>query len=572
MNNNDIATVFEHIADLLEIKGEIIYKSLAYRRAAESIRLQTEEVTSLSREKLMEIPGIGQAIADKIKELQLSGKLKFLQELEKEVPPSLVDLLMVPDLGPKKVALFWKQLGITTLEELEQAARANKLSNLPGMGEKSQAHILAGIERLRQQKRRLSIHKALPIAEKWLVKVKGISNLQKLEVAGSLRRWKTNIGDLDFVGASEKPAEAMKEFLSLEGIHHVLSQGEHKTSVVTEDGLNLQLWLQPSERFGSLLQFVTGSKEHNVRLREFAIKKGLSLSERGFLDKDLKEILCTKEEDVYQILGLQFIPPELREDRGEIDAAAEMNLPELVSMKDMRADLHIHTDWTDARSTMEEMIQSAIQLGLQVIAITDHSIATTRVNGLDAKRWKEQRDFVKKLREKYAKSIMILHGLETEILEDGSLDTSDDVLAQMDIVLVSMHEYIDQPRDVITTRLVKAMKNPHVDIVAHPSGRELPRTEGANLDWEKIYATAHEYHVALEIDCNPVHFDLDEVHARQAVERGVLISIDTDSHTAQKLDNLKYGVAIARRAWVEKSSVLNTWPTQKLLDWLKNRK
>lgn len=572
MNNSDLANIFDLIADMLEIKGEIIFKTQAYRHAAENIRMQATDVISLSRKDLMEIPGIGQAIADKIEELNATGKLKFLQDLEKEVPPSLVDLLKVPDLGPRKAALFWKQLGITTLEGLENAARANKLSGLPGMGEKSQAHILAGIERIRQQKRRLSIHKALPIAEKWLEKVRTIPELKKVEAAGSLRRWKTSIGDLDFVGASTQPVEVMKGFLALEGIHHVLSQGDHKTSIVIEDGMNLQLWLQPPERFGSLLQFVTGSKDHNVRLRELTIRHGLSLSERGFIDNNLKETLCLREEDVYSTLGLQFIPPELREDRGEITAAAENRIPELVSMADMQADLHIHTDWTDSRSTMEEMVQSAIQRGLKLVAITDHSIATTRVNGLDAKRWREQRNAVEKLREKYGKSITILHGLETEILEDGTLDTSDGVLAQMDIVLVSMHEHIEQPREAITARLVKAIQNPQVDILAHPAGRELPRTEGADLDWEKVYAAARDNQVALEIDSNPVHFDLDEIHTRQAVERGVLISIDTDSHAAHKLDNLKYGVAIARRAWVGKDSVLNTWPEKKLLDWLKNRK
>lgn len=572
MNNRELADIFNHIADLLEIKGEIIYKTLAYRRAAESIRLQTGEVGGLSQKELREIPAIGQAIAEKIKEIHSTGKLKFLQDLEQEVPPSLIDLLKVPDLGPKKAALFWRQLNITSLDELEEAARSNRLSGLPGMGEKSQAHILAGIERLRQQKRRMSIHKALPIAEKWLEKFKAIPHLQEVEISGSLRRWKTSIGDLDFVGASRKPAEVMKTFLAQEGIREVLSQGEAKTSVVTEDGLSLQLWLQPPERFGSLLQFVTGSKEHNVRLREYAIKKGLSLSERGFLDNNLKEILCSKEEDVYHKLGLEFIPPELREDRGEISAAIEKRLPHLLTMEDIQADLHSHTDWTDARASMEEMVQAAIQLGLKMLAITDHSHSATSANGLDSRRWQEQAVAVQALRKKYNKAITILHGMEVDILADGSLDTSDEILAQMDIVLISLHEDFGQQREVITQRLLKAMRHPQADILAHPAGRELPRTEGFDLDWEQVYAAAKENQVAMEIDSNPVHFDLDEIHARQAVERGVLLSIDSDAHATHKLDQLKFGVAIARRAWVEKQSVLNTWPTEQILGWLKNRR
>jgi len=572
MDNSELANIFEHIADLLEIKGEIVYKTLAYRRAAESIRTYPTEVAGLSQKELKEIPGVGQAIAEKIEELNTTGKLKFLQELEKEVPPTLVELLKVPKLGPRKAAMLWKQAGITTLDELEQAARDNQLSKLPGMGEKSQAQILAGIEQLRQRKQRLSIHKALPIAEKWMAKMQGIPGLQTLAAAGSLRRWKTTIGDLDFVGASNKPAEVMKSFLELEGILQVISQGEHKTSVLTEDGLNLQLWLQPPERFGSLLQFVTGSKAHNVRLREFALKQGLSLSERGFLDQNLKEILCPREEDVYQKLGLAFIPAEMREDRGEIPLAAEKRLPDLVTLADMRADLHIHTDWTDARSSMEEMVQYAIQSGLKVLAITDHSHATIRVNGLDASRWHEQAGAFQQLKKKYSQSITLLHGIEAEILEDGSLDISDEVLAQMDIVLASLHEYLDQPREVITSRLIKAIRNPQVDIIAHPSGRELPRTNGADLDWEQVYAAARENQVALEINSNPVHFDLDEVHARQAVEQGVLLCIDTDSHANHKMENLKFGVAIARRAWLEKANILNTWPTEKLLEWIRNRR
>jgi DNA polymerase (family X) len=572
MNNSDIATIFDHIADLLEIKGEIIYKTLAYRRAAESIRMHSTEVAGLTQKELKEIPGIGQAIAEKIEELNSTGKLDFLQKLESEVPPSLIDLLRVPDLGPKKAALFWKQAGITNLEQLEKAARTNKLSGLPGMGEKSQAHILAGIERLKQEKKRLSINKALAIAEKWLEKTRTIPGLRQLEAAGSLRRWKPTIGDLDFVGAAEEPAKVMQAFLALDGIREVLSQGEHKTSVVTEDGLNLQLWLQPPERFGSLLQFVTGSKEHNVRLREYALKQELSLSERGFVDQNLKETLCPTEKDVYQKLGLAYIPPEMREDRGEILLVAEKRMPDLVCLEDIRADLHIHSDWTDSRATIEEMVQAAILRGLKVLAITDHSHATTGVSGLDEKRWREQADAIKQVREKFGNSITILHGLETEILEDGSLDTRDEVLAEMDIVLASMHEDHGQPREVITPRMVKAMRNPQVDILAHPAGRELPRTNGADLNWEQIYNAAKENQVALEIDSNPVHFDMDEVQTRRAAEKGVLISIDTDSHATHKLDHMKYGVAIARRAWVNKASILNTWPTEKLIDWLKNRR
>jgi DNA polymerase (family 10) len=572
MNNLEIAAIFDRIANLLEIKGEIIYKILAYRRAAESIRILSTELINLSEKEILDISGIGPAIAQKIHELISTEKLDFLQKLENEVPPSLIELLKVQDLGPKKAALFWKQTGITSLAELEQAARSDQLSSLPGMGAKSQAHILSGIEALKREKDRLPIHKALAIAEKWLEKIQGLKGLKNVEISGSLRRWKPTIGDLDFVGSSDEPAQIMQAFMNLNGIKQVLSHGNNKSSVVTEDGLNLQFWLQPPERFGSLLQFVTGSKEHNVRLREFALKQGLSLSERGFIDQDLKETLCPNEAEIYQKLGLPYIFPEMREDRGEIQAAIENKIPSLVSIEDIHADLHVHTDWTDGRASMEEMVQAAIKRRLKVLAITDHSIGTNGVNGLDDNRLKEQAFEFQKIQEKYKAEITLLHGIEAEILEDGSLDLSEELLRNMDIVLGSLHEHLYQPREMITARLVKAISNPLVDIIAHPGGRELPRTNGADLNWDEVFKAARENQVALEINSNPVHLDMDEVQTRRASEMGVIISIDTDSHSPQKFENLKFGVSVARRAWVNKQSVINTWPTEKIIDWLKHKK
>jgi DNA polymerase (family X) len=572
MNNLEIADTFDRIADLLEIKGEIIFKILAYRRAAESIRILSTELSNLSEKEILDISGIGSAIAQKIHELISTGKLNFLQELEKEVPPSLIDLLKVQDLGPKKAALFWKQAGITTLAELDRAAHADQLSSLPGMGAKSQAHILAGIEALKHEKNRLPIHKALTISEKWQEKIRGLRGLKHVEISGSLRRWKPTIGDLDFVGSTDEPAQVMQAFLNLKGINAVLSHGNNKTSVETEDGLNLQFWLQPPERFGSLLQFVTGSKEHNVRLREFSLKQGLSLSERGFVDQELKETLCPNEDDVYKMLGLPYIFPEMREDRGEIQAAIENKLPSLVSIEDIRADLHMHTNWTDGRASMEEMVQAAIHRKLKVLAITDHSIGTTGAKGLVDNRVKEQMVEFNKLREKYKGEITLLHGIEAEILEDGSLDLSEELLSNMDIVLGSLHEHLYQPREIITARMVKAIRNPLVNIIAHPGGRELPRTNGADLNWDELFQAAKESRVAMEINCNPVHLDMDEFHARRANELGVMISINTDSHATHKFENLKFGVSVARRAWVNKEAVINTWSTEKIIDWLKNRK
>jgi DNA polymerase (family X) len=399
-----------------------------------------------------------------------------------------------------------------------------------------------------------------------------LKGIKDIEISGSLRRWKPTIGDLDIVGSSDEPAQVMQDFTALIGIKQILSQGNNKTSVVTEEGLNLQLWIQPPARFGSLLQFVTGSKEHNVRLREFSLKRGLSLSERGFIDQKLHETLCPNEADVYQKLGLPFIFPELREDRGEIQAAIEQQMPDLVSIEDIHADLHVHTDWSDARASMDEMVQAAIKRGLKVLAITDHSKATNGVNGLDEKRLKEQAVEIQKLREKYNGKITLLHGIEAEILEDGSLDLAEETLSKLDIVVASLHEHLYQTREIITARLVRAIRNPLVDIIAHPGGRELPRTNGADLNWDEVFNAARENRVALEINSNPVHLDMNEVRSRSASEFGVLISIDTDSHSIHKFENLKYGISVARRAWVNRELIINTWPTEKIIGWLKNKK
>ena len=573
MTNVEIASTFERIANLLEIKGELIYKVIAYRRAAESIRLLTTEISSMSKEEILNIPGVGQAITEKINEILTTGHLEFLQKLEREVPPSLIDLLQIQDVGPKKVALFWKQANVTTLAELEQAALAGQLRVLPGMGEKSESRILAGIQALKQRKPRLPIHEALSIAETWLGKIRKIQYLEKVEIAGSLRRWKTTIGDLDFVGATHHPDQVMQNFSSLDCIKRILSQGENKTSVECEEGLNIQLWLQPPERFGSLWQFVTGSKEHNVRLREYAQKQNLSLSERGFVDQNLKETLCPQEQDIYQTLGLQYIPPELREDRGEIQSAMNHDIPQLISIKDIQSDLHVHTDWSDAKSTLEEMAQEAIKRGLKILAIADHGCGSPDIDkGMDEKRLQEQRLAIEQLQKHIGNPLLILQSVEVEILLDGALALSDDVLAKLDLVIASMHKHHNQPRHINTERLIKAINHPLVDIIAHPSGREMPRTEGADLEWEPIFQAARDHQVALEINSNPFHLDLDEIRARQASQSGCLLTINTDSHSILRLENIKFGIGIARRAWVSPQNVINTWSKAKLLDWLKNRK
>jgi DNA polymerase (family 10) len=572
MKNQQLADIFNRIADLLEIKGEVIYKTLAYRKAAESMVTLGEDINTVyAAGRLQDIPGVGKAIAEKIGEYVTTGKITYLEKLEAEVPPTLIDLLQVPDVGPKKVAMFWKQANITTLQELEFAARTGRLRNLPGMGEKSEARILAGIEALGRRTHRQALGTAWPVGQRWLAWLRSQPGVEKAEFAGSLRRGSSTIGDLDLVAASCQPVTVMDVFIHHPEVKRVLGNGENKSSVETDQGLNIQLWIQPPERFGTLLQFVTGSKDHNVRLRELAQKKNLSLSERCILQPDGSEALYADEEGVYQALGLPYIVPELREDHGEIQAALNNALPHLIEQSDLHADLHTHSTWSDSVSSLDEMVAGAVARNIRVYAVTDHSGGLGIANGLTPERLRQQRIELDRLQQQYGDKILLLQGAEVEIHADGNLDFPDEVLASLDVVVASLHSSLRQPREVITERLLKVMRNPHVDIIGHPSGRLLPNRDGADLDWDAVLAVARENGLALEINANPFRLDLDEVHARRAAEMGIPLTIDTDSHAVDQLDQVKFGVLAARRAWVTPPQVVNAWPVEKILAWLKAR-
>jgi DNA polymerase (family 10) len=572
MNNEEIATIFDRIADLSEIKGELIYKTLAYRKAAENIRNLGADVQAIQREgKLVDIPGVGKAIAEKIDELLTTGKLDFLVRLEKEVPPTLVDLLKVPDIGPKKVTVLWKQGGITTLAELEAAARSGKLRGLPGMGEKSEARILAGLQALARRSKRLPLGVALPVARRWEDWLRNLPDVEQVAAAGSLRRRKITIGDLDFVVASSDPGPIMKAFIEHPDVRRVAGQGENKSSIEASGGLNIQLWIQPPERFGTLLQFVTGSKEHNVRLRELAQKKGLSLSEQSITMADGREQLFGDEESLYAALGLPWIAPELREDRGEIAAGLAGKLPSLLVQTDLVAELHVHSTWSDGAASIAEMATAARERGLKVLAISDHSGSLGVAGGMSIEKLHERRAEIAAVQEQSGESFHLLQGAEVEIRADGSLDYPDEVLAELDVVVASLHSSLRQPREQITERLVRAMRNPHVDVIGHPSGRLLPNREGADLDWEQVLQTARETGVALEINANPARLDLDEVYSRRAAEMGIPLSLNTDAHAVDQLDLIEYGIGAARRAWLEPEQIINAWPAEKLIAWLHQR-
>jgi DNA polymerase (family 10) len=573
MNNSQLAETFTLIADLLEIKGEIVYKTLAYRKASESLVGLGREASEYWKEgKLQEIPGVGKAIAEKIDELLQTGKLEFLEELKKEVPSSLATWLAVPSLGPKKIAMIWKTLGITTLAELEAAAREGKLRDMPGMGSKSETAILEGIASLGRRSTRIPLGTAYPLAMEIVEKLKSIKGVVDAQPTGSLRRMRSTVGDLDILVAAKDSAPVMDLFVKLPRVNRVLGKGPTKSSIEFNDGVRAQVWVLPPEEFGTALVYATGSKDHNVRLREIALAKGLSLSEHFFLKlKSEDKIFCTSEEEVYETLGLPWIPPEMREDRGEIQAAKADKLPKLIEVKNIRADLQVHSNWSDGKLTMLEMAQAAAKRGIKVIAFTDHSVSLGVTNGLSMERHKGQAAEIKKIQKQLGDRILVLHASEVEIKADGSLDYPDEFLATLDLVLASLHTSLRQPREKVTQRLLNAIRNPHVDIIGHPTGRIIPDREGADIDMDVVLAAAAESGVALEINAHPSRLDLDDVYARRAKDLGIPISINTDSHSEADFDMLPYGVATARRAWLEPRDVINCWTKDKLLKWLKKR-
>ena len=573
MNNRQLADTFTLIANLLEIKGEIIYKTLAYRKASESLMGLGREASEYWKEgKLEEIPGVGKAIAEKIDELLRTGRLGFLEKVKKEVPEDLATWLAVQSLGPKKIAMIWKTLGITTLAQLETAAKEGKLRDLPGMGAKSESAILEGIASLGRRSERIPLGHAYPLAMEIIEKLMDVKGVVDAQPAGSLRRMRSTVGDLDILVAAKDSSAVMEAFVKLPRVNRVLGKGPTKSSIEFNDGVRAQVWVHPPEKFGTALVYATGSKDHNVRLREIALAKGLSLSEHSFAKlKGGGEILCATEEEVYETLGLPWIAPELREDRGEIQAAKANKLPKLIERKNIKADLQTHSTYSDGKLTMLEMAKAAAKRGMKVIAFTDHSVSLGVTGGLSMERHKEQAAEIKKIQKQLGDKITVLHASEVEIKADGTLDYPDEFLATLDLVLASLHTSLRQPREKVTQRIINAIRNPHVDIIGHPTGRLIPDREGADLDMDAVLAAAAETGVALEINAHPARLDLDDVYARRAKELGIPISINTDSHSEADMDLLPFGVATARRAWLESKDVINCWTKDKLLKWLKKR-
>jgi DNA polymerase (family 10) len=553
-----MARVFREIGDMLEILGEVVYKSVAYRRVADAIERYPDDVAALVRAGAPpKLPGAGAAIGAKIAELAETGELAYHAKLRAQVPEGLLDILRVPGVGPRTVKQLHAELGIDSVEALRAAAADGQLRGLKGLSQRTEENVLAGIARLERVARRLLLHDADALIAGLVARLRDVRGVERIEAAGSLRRRRATIGDLDLLAATSRPAELVEALDRLPEVERVLAAGVDKSSIVLAEGPRVDLMVCHPSAWGTHLVHFTGSKEHNVALRGMALDRGLSLSEKGFKVVESGELLLeASEEGVYARLDLPWIPPELREDAGEIAAAAAGRLPALVTERDIRGDTHVHSDWTDGVDSMEVMARAARDRGLEWIVLTDHSPSLGITRGLAPERVAEQRAAVARLNAELA-PFRILHGTEMEIRADGALDYPDELLATYDLVVASVHTARAQPPERLTQRTLAAIENPHVDVIAHPTGRIVNRRDPVTLDWQRVFAAAARTGTALEINGSP-RLDLDDSLARAAREAGAPLTLGSDAHRTEELDQLGYALSTARRAWVEPGDLLSS--------------
>jgi DNA polymerase (family 10) len=570
IKNIEIAGIFNDIANILKIKDDNRFKIRAYERVASAIENLPMEVETLYKSgKLDEIPGVGEAIAKKIGELIETGKLEYYENLKQSISSGVLELLNISEVGPRKAKLFFEELGIDSIGKLEEAARKHKLQKLPGMGSKAEENILRGIEIYKGREKRTLLGVALPVAEGIINQLKSLRVVDKIDIAGSLRRRKETIGDIDILVTSNYPEKVMEKFTHLPEVKEVLAEGLTKSAILTQQNVHVDLRVVKPESFGAALVYFTGSKAHNVRLREMAIKKGLKINEYGVFITDNDKMIAGKEEkDVYDKVDLPYIMPELREDRGEFEAAQKRQLPELVTIKDIKGDLHIHTSDSDGLNTIVEIADTAKKKGYQYIAITDHSQSLYVAGGLTEEKLLKQIDRIDMIN-KNMNNLVILKGIEVDIKSDGTLDFPDSILEKLDIVIAAIHSGFKQESGKIMGRLTKAMKNPLVNIIAHPSGRIIGYRQPYNVDIQEIIRMAAETGTFLEINASPERMDLNDIYVKSAKEKGVLLSIGTDAHQISSMDNMKYGISVARRGWLEKGNILNTFSLLELKSKLK---
>ena len=569
--NAEIAKIFEQIASMLSILDENPFKIRAYKKAALNILELNEEIEErVSRDDVTDIPGVGKDLANKTKEYVETGKIVEFEKLQEKVPLEMTELLGILGLGPKTLALLYKELNVRGLKDLEKVLDGEEVLKFKGLGQKKVDEIKRGIPLLKESRERTRLGKVLPMAELIKKEVEKIKGTEGTIIAGSLRRMRETIKDIDILTISDDTENTVKEFTKLSFVKEVLASGSTKESIITKDGIQVDLRVVGPESYGAALLYFSGSKAHNVKLRTIASKNGLKINEYGIF-KGEKKIAGETEREMYGTLGLPLIPPELREDRGEIETAMEGNLPDLIELGDIKGDIHMHTTWSDGKATIQEMAEKAMELGYEYVAITDHSPSSTIANGLSIERLAEKNRELKTANKKM-KGINILTGSEVDIKTDGSLDYPDSVLKELDVVIASVHSGFKMDRDTITKRIVGALENPYVHALGHPTGRLINEREPYDVDIDQVIETALKYDKALEVNGSYQRLDLKDLHVRKAVEAGVKIIISTDAHRPEQLLQMRFGIGTARRGWVQKKDVLNALEFDELNEWLKSKK
>lgn len=582
MRNQELSKIFNDMARFLEMEG-IAFKPHAFEKAAFSLESLEEDVDEIYKrggvKALMEIPGVGKSIAGHIEEYLKTGKVRDYEKFKKRLPLKMNELIKVEGLGPRKIKVLYQKLGIHDLKTLEKAAKSHEVASLFGFGEKTEKNILQGLEFLKRDKGRFLLGDILPIAKEVLKKLENLKEVEKISLAGSLRRRKETIGDVDFLVVSKNLHPHTKQsygvgarkvidfFCTLPGVEKVWAKGSTKASVRMKYGFDMDLRVVPEKSYGAALQYFTGNKDHNIVTRKIAIDKGLKLSEYG-LFKGSKMIASHMEEDVYKALGMQWMPPEIRENEGEIEAALQNKVPKLVELKDVKGDLHCHSNWNGGKNSIEEMAKMAISLGYEYIGISDHTKFLRIEHGLNEKQLLQQKKEIEKLNAKLeSKNFRILHGCEANIMNDGSIDIKDEILSQLDYVIAGVHSTHKMPKQEMMKRTERAMRNPNVDIISHPTGRLVGRRDEIQHDFDLMLKIAKETGTILEINSSPHRLDLRDLYIRKAKNEGVKMIIDTDSHQKEQMNLMEYGISQARRGWAEKEDIINTLSVNELIKY-----